>query len=868
MAPTRRTNPLLRRTWPTALVGFAALTAVVAASTPGVASTAPGSTAAAWPTVTDGRSPGAVLGLPGISTADRYNLAPSSRQVLPRRAVEATVANTDFVTASSPGSETEGHDLRAGQSTTRKTDGAVVRQAGPNVPGAEFGYRMLAPSGDGDVRLRIEEAGSATAHYQVLVNGEVVHERRPDTGQSGVWHDMVGLVHYEVTVPRQAIGSAEDFRITFRNADDPGPGARIANVWVLGDEASQAPPAPYGGSVRNPNGAFRGGTTSLRTDVHGRPYVVYDFGQEVGGTVEVTARTRSGTPTLNLAFSESQQFMTTESDFSQDPPNIATETHSFPLEQGTRTVSDPVIRGGFRYLMVYLSGSGSVDLSDLGLHFTADPTNPDLRDYRGAFLSSDQTLNRMWYAGAYTVQMSTIDPTTGRPYPAQPGPVTNDEVIGEGTTVISDGAKRDRMIWGGDNAVANEVSYLTTGQSDPSANAVSFMAKGQFPSGQVPGLYLPGTGYHPAWGEYAAWWIHNLWQHYLYTGDRAFLDRYWSTLKKNVAWFESLVADDGLLVVPDGASGHWGYGNAGKETYDNAVYVHVLKLAAQAAAVEGDEDLARSYRAAAERTAKAVNAQLWDASAGAYVTEPGSSAHPQDGNAMAVMAGVATGDRADAVLRFFKEELAGKYGDLTNDVSGDVVPRYISPFVTSHALQAYADQNSDAGNDAALDLVKRTWGHMLGGDNPGTFWENVSPTGGFQLGSYTSLSHGWAAAPTSFLTNEVLGVTPTAGGFESFSVLPHPGGDLRWAQGVVPTPHGDIEAAWKLTGHTMSLVVSAPTGTSGTAGVPAEDVTELRVNGEVVWRDGEALSDGVELRDGYLRVSGVTGHTSLAATTR
>src|SRR5262249_6329243 len=142
--------------------------------------------------------------------------------------------------------------------------------------------------------------------------------------------------------------------------------------------------------------------------------------------------------------------------------------------------------------------------------------------------------------------------------------------------------------------------------------------------------------------------------------------------------------------------------------------------------------------------------------------------------------------------------------------------------------------------------LERTWSHMLDGAAPGTFWENVSPSGGLQLGSYTSLSHGWAAAPTSFLTNEVLGVTPASGGFATFDVLPHPGGDLRWAEGTVPTPHGDIRAAWKLGTHSLELQVTAPSGTSGTAGVPAAGVTALRVDGQLVWQDGQALRPDVE----------------------
>ena len=52
------------------------------------------------------------------------------------------------------------------------------------------------------------------------------------------------------------------------------------------------------------------------------------------------------------------------------------------------------------------------------LYFTPAPTLSDLRAYRGSFRSNDDLINRVWYAGAYTVQMDTIDPLQGRVWPA------------------------------------------------------------------------------------------------------------------------------------------------------------------------------------------------------------------------------------------------------------------------------------------------------------------------------------------------------------------------------------------------------------------------------------------------------------------
>jgi alpha-L-rhamnosidase-like protein len=408
--------------------------------------------------------------------------------------------------------------------------------------------------------------------------------------------------------------------------------------------------------------------------------------------------------------------------------------------------------------------------------------------------------------------MSTIDPSTGRRYPAEPGPAYNDAKVADGPSAIVDAPKRDRFVWGGDLAVANPVAYLTTGDTVSPQASFEWLAKKPSAAGQPAGVYLPlpgDAGWNYSWGEYAAWWIVNYETHYRYTGDRAFLDRWFSQLQGAVSWFESHVGADGLVDVPGDAGGHWGYGHSGKESYDNALYVHALAFAARAAEAENRPDLATAWRALATRTAKAINDALWDGTA--YVVGPDDARHAQDGNAMALLAGVATGDRADAVRRFLAG-LNGPFGPLTVDAPGGAVPQYVSPFITAFQLET-------ADTDAAIGLLRRTWSPMLRGDTTGTFLENVSTAGGPQLGSYTSYSHGWAAAPTSYLTTKVLGVEPEGAGFSSFTVTPRPG-SLQWAEGAVPTPHGTIGVAFKRTGGRLQLHVEAPPGTTYRATLP------------------------------------------------
>ena len=71
----------------------------------------------------------------------------------------------------------------------------------------------------------------------------------------------------------------------------------------------------------------------------------------------------------------------------------------------------------------------------------------------------DELLNRIWYAGAYTNQMCTIDPNFGDAlvYGANvPGSISDlnvtwysNETITNGSSALVDGAKRDRIVWAG-----------------------------------------------------------------------------------------------------------------------------------------------------------------------------------------------------------------------------------------------------------------------------------------------------------------------------------------------------------------------------------------------------------------------------------
>ncbi|KAH6698745.1 alpha-L-rhamnosidase A [Verticillium dahliae] len=157
-------------------------------------------------------------------------------------------------------------------------------------------------------------------------------------------------------------------------------------------------------------------------------------------------------PELYLSYSESPLLSgklpdaTTDRSHGDLPLQI-----EFGTQTGVVCVGKDFVRGGFKYLTIRMPvypvlGSGPapfshrdvlpgqhvlspgverrksdrdpyatpwVSIRNLWVDCTAFPSQAQGRAYSGYFFSSSNLLNRIWYAGAYTLQLSTLDPSEG-----------------------------------------------------------------------------------------------------------------------------------------------------------------------------------------------------------------------------------------------------------------------------------------------------------------------------------------------------------------------------------------------------------------------------------------------------------------------
>jgi hypothetical protein len=685
--------------------------------------------------------------------------------------------------------------------------------------------------------------------------------------------------------------------------------------YVLAPTSHQVAPVavsadPRGGSIQgNPDDALDGKGQVRLTSTGDRttsPLLTFDFGKEVGGKIQVHVTGTSPTsPKLHVCFSESRRYMAlhpqdNSGEAAHAPgcdtaniwngyPGVAytydNDSHllSFDAANLPTTVTDSQLRGGFRYATLFLDGAGSITIDRLSLQFGAVPSQADPSAYRGYFLSSDNTLNKIWYAGAYTVQMNTWPSNTAKSWPYQQGEADHADAqvphADPNQEVIFDGAKRDRIVWQGDLAVQAPVTYLSTDDVAAVDNSLSSLAAQQLPDGYMPAESLVGQHNRDelrTYGEYVTWFVNNHYDHWLYTGDAAYLDQWWAALTKAMDWLESVRSQDpqGLIAFGSvGSCGHYGYSDCGHETYVNALYARNLDQMAALAKARGDDAQATTYADRATALKKAINDQLWDDKTGAYrLSREVPNAFPQDANATAILTGVAGNDQAARAMAYLRRTSWSRFGALTvapatpNSAIHPFYEPLPSGFESSARLQL-ADPTGLA-QQGGFDLMRRFWGYQLSQDPNSTWPEKLDLSGQPGIAQFTSLAHGWAAAPTTILTTQVLGVTPTGPGFSRYDVAPHPG-DLTWAQGRVPTPHGSIQASWRATSDGFGLQVSAPAGTSGRLAVPTGGVpNSVTLDGHSVWDGHQAIGGAAASSDGsYVYVSGVAaGRHELDAT--
>jgi hypothetical protein len=574
---------------------------------------------------------------------------------------------------------------------------------------------------------------------------------------------------------------------------------------------------------------------------------------------EVTGTTAAET-VLFLSYSESPAFAGPD-------PDATTNTldRDLPLQyvvnsDGPQCVGPEYVRGAFKYLTLYISSTLAEDgfwhqdirpsrlsnsddgqrtfqseldsglsLSSLSVNCTAFPSNPNPRAYTGYFSSSSNLLNRIWYAGAYTLQLTTISPLEGcslldyngrgEQNGSPVGSWYSNFTISNGSAVTTDGAKRDRMVWPGDMSIAVPGIAMSTYDMVAVRNALDTLFAHQYGNGELPYAGPPmGSG-----GEFSdTYHLHTLlgvYNYVLFSGDLAWLESHWDGYGR--ALNVSLGKVDELNLLHVTSTADWlRPGLTGHSLSASVLLFMVLERTPKLAAWI-NQPLDDAWDAMVERLRAGIET-LYCTEKGLYGDNAESrgcggadETHPQDGNSFALYAHIL--DQNPVRANNISQNLQGRW----NAYGAPAVefPTVISPFISSFELLAH----TAAGNiDTAFNLTLQMWGYMLDGEGftNSTLVEGYSTDGNIKYPAYASSArnshaHGWSTGPTSVLINGILGIELLAPAGDEWSIKPMLPTTLDEARGGFATAYGSFEVRLTRVNGAEVLFVRTPRESRG-----------------------------------------------------
>ena len=414
----------------------------------------------------------------------------------------------------------------------------------------------------------------------------------------------------------------------------------------------------------------------------------------------------------------------------------------------------------------------------------------------GSFACSDAAMDAVWRASVRTCQLAAI-PGRDRPIFVKGG--RRQQTLGPSYAYLSDGAKRDRLVWSGDLWWAQRNMYVAFPFDSPyMPGSIRMLGENQTPEGYVQACPFPAShGPLPkgAWGpfgsdEFAAWFVPVAWDHYLHTGDAAVAREAYPRVRRLMGYLVAHCRADGFLEPRRETSKHaagltFGSSSLHHRTYMNILLWKAYRDAASLADAFGTPAEATEWRARATALAVRIRATQWNPEKGFFVQSLEDRAWGAEANPLALATRFATAEEAVRVIPQLRRHSHGKF----------------------QAMAIRGAFEYGRGEKAFELLNGHNWRKVV---EPS--WKGLRTTTecmGLHRRGWGDEAHPDTAI-AGLLTNYVLGVEPTAPGYARFRVRPQPAGGVTWAKGRVPTPFGFIDVAWRLENGTPVVTVSAP----------------------------------------------------------
>ena len=562
------------------------------------------------------------------------------------------------------------------------------------------------------------------------------------------------------------------------------------------------------------------------------PFAIFDFGRQLDGYPRIQLTAPQGA-LIDITHGQHLQGGRVHNGMAYGDRYITRE--------GTQTWELSDYRQ-FRYLHVAVrSAYAPVQIHGVSVNEYAYPD----RKPRATFECSDPTLTRLWDACVNTTYIGLKDDLEHEFY-------------------------RERVVFrlGDASAILHHV-LSTWGDielADRFLRQATLSTRGD---GLIRAAYPPGSSQTHMWMPFPLQWSTKVRDHYLFTGKAWVLEELYRTVPRVMDWFEPHRDAMGLLRdLP-----YWNWQDwapvdlRGANTITNALYVKSLEDAAWLADRVGTAKDAETWRRIAGEVRQAIRQVLWDDAKGVYADSHHNGSLTgvvsELANAYAVLYGVATADQIPRIGSY----LAAEHPDTVRST-----PAFMG-FVVDGMMIAGAAA-------PAMKLMRDRYGPMLDWEDVPTIWEGWGPFTGSQaidseatvslqdqprVAGQRSLVHTSGCCVGYALSKRVLGVMPTGPGFATCEIRPCPG-DLEWARGAYPTPHGDVHVEWRADKGSIELSVDLPHGVAATVVLdrPTSNRQIIERDGETVRLDVSRLPPDLEVTPDQVRIGPLTGSQVIA----
>jgi len=323
-----------------------------------------------------------------------------------------------------------------------------------------------------------------------------------------------------------------------------------------------------------------------------------------------------------------------------------------------------------------------------------------------------------------------------------------------------------------------------------------------------------------------------IWDYYMETGDRAFLEAQYGRLTKLMAYvMRSRNPETGLIHDIEGGKGDYKHGiidwpksmrygydmDTQARTVINAYAWLDLELMARIARLLERPGEAQSYAQQAEALKTAINTRLVTAE-GLYsdgIRRDGTlSSHlSQQANMMPLAFGLVPESRSKAVLEHVKS-LRMSCGMVTVRWLLEAIARCEDG---EHLVELFTNETWDGWAKSLARGATCTW----------ESWNAIDGT--------ESLSHAWGAIGVLAYARHILGVEPLEPQHARIRIRPLLFGQaLTQASGRLPTDRGDVAVSWRREGATTTMELDIPDSMEAELWVPAPGAKTLRAGETLV----------------------------------